>query len=1819
MHASKAELKRIFPGDSEMAQRMREFDWAQTVVGPVQYWPQSLKTALGMMLNSRYPMFVWWGEQRTNFYNDAYIPVLGKRHPEALGLPASQVWHEIWDQLGAQSAQVLTEAEAIWCDQVLLVMERNGFTEETYFTYSYSPIPDDSGNTGGVLCVCSEETQRVLSQRRLHTLQALGETATARTAQAACSMAAATLANYPQDLPFVLLYLLGDDVRNARLAGCTCLNSESAATPDCIEIGSAEAAWPLHQCIASGALIEIDDLHERFGDLHGGCWPEPTQKAVILPLAKSGQDEVSGFVVVGVSPRLVFDDNYRAFLQLLSGHIATSVTNAEAYEAERKHVTALAELNQAKTTFFSNISHELRTPLTLLLGPADDLLEERHGMLPADAQQQVSIIQRNALRLQKLVNTLLDFSRMEAGRVQAQYAPTDLARLTGELASVFRSAIEKADMQLIVDCPALAQPVYVDSSMWEKIVLNLLSNAFKYSLQGEIRVTLRQEQQAAVLQVSDTGIGIAESELPKLFNRFYRIKGARGRSEEGTGIGLAMVLELAKLHGGIATVQSNQGKGSTFTVIVPLGRDHLPAEHVSDTTQTAYAASSATAIIEEISQWTGMDGHEEQTTALEPSQSSADISTGEAKPTVLIADDNADMRGYLCRLLRNEYHVLSAANGQQALQLARTHQPDLLLSDVMMPGLDGFELLSTLRQQPALTTMAVILLSARAGEEARIEGLQAGADDYLTKPFNARELLARVHGMVALSRARREAHDHERRMREEAEKLNRLHALSNRLLAAPTLQDALSEVLNACIDMLGAVMGNVQLYDEAAGSLQLLVHRGFDQQFLSHFKRVGKDEHTVCAEALRRRERVVVEDIRTAPGFEHLRKIAAQAGYCAVQSTPLLNRDGKVLGVISTHFAGSHQPSEQELRLLDLYVNQAVDLLERLRMAEALQQSKHRLKHELEAMNHLHALSNRLLAAPDLQNALEEVLDASLLLLGSTMGSVQLYNPQKGTLKLFAYRGFNSKFLEFFSEFDSRLGTPCSIAFHAAERVITENIRNDPRFINSRGRASDAGFFGVQATPLVNRKGEVLGVISTHFHAPHRPSEQELRMLDIYARQSVDLIERIGVEDALRANEAKFRALAEASPALIWQLDEQGNLVYVNNRYRSMLGLVPEDVLGTNWHHVLQPENAAENLADLARSRHEQTPFHKRIDMQAKDGSLVILDAHALPWFDAEGRFAGHIGISVDITENVQAQQDLYISNERLKLAMEGSGDGIWDWDMPTSRIVYSERFEEILGFAEGELDNSYEEWQSRVHPEDIARVLAALESCLEDVLPAFVCEYRLLSKQRKWKWVLSRAIVVSRDSSGKAQRMTGTLSDISEKKRMDETIWQHANFDTLTGLPNRRLFRDRLGQELKKSQRTGLPVALFFIDLDQFKEVNDLLGHDIGDLLLVEAARRIRASVRETDTVGRLGGDEFTAILTELDDVTQVERIAQKIIATLSEPFRLGNEVLYLSASLGITMYPADADNAEKLIRNADQAMYAAKSAGRNQFNYFTRSMQERAHARLRLIGDLRNALSHNQLKVYYQPVVDLQTGNIVKAEALLRWQHPQLGFVEPLQFITLAEESGLIHEIGNWIFKEAALRSQQWSAQIGMPFQISVNKSPVQFISQNRDLNWARHMQATDMQSSSISIEITEGLLLNASPGVIDKLLQYRDAGIQVAIDDFGTGYSSMAYLKKFDIDYLKIDQSFIADMAHDRGNLTIVKSVIVMAHELGLKVIAEGIESEEQRLLLINAGCDFGQGYLFSAALPANEFEVLLLTDSSNRRPSNAISNVYKNYVA
>ncbi|MBP2479330.1 PAS domain S-box-containing protein [Crossiella equi] len=716
----------VFAADREVGPDLAAVDWSATPLGPPAHWPQSLRTAVSILLSSRFPMWLAWGEQLTFFCNAAYRrDTLGRKYPWALGRPAPEVWAEVWDDVAPRIQSVLTTGEATWDEGLLLLLERSGYPEETYHTFSYSPLRDDSGAVVGMLCVVSEDTERVIAERRMATLRDLGSDPSAvRTEQEALDFATRQLARNRRDFPFTLTYLLQDN-GSARLAG-----SSGVTDPQLFPA----TRWP-----AAGGEVALADPALPTGD-----WPEPPVRALVVPLRPRGGAPY-GFLVAGLNRYRDLDEEYRGFVGLVAGHLATGIAVARNYQDQQRRAEQLAELDRAKTAFFANVSHEFRTPLTLIMGPVAELRDRLAGTEP-QLSAELASVHRNGLRLGKLVNTLLDFSRIEAGRMGASYAPADLSAVTAELASVFRSAITQAGLAFEVDCPPLPQPVHLDRGMWEKVVLNLLSNALKFTFDGTIRVSVADGGQEAVVTVADTGTGVPPGELPRLFERFHRIENARARSHEGSGIGLALVRELVGLHGGTITAASTLGEGTRFTIHLPYGSAHLPESAMA---ATAVPGSAAESYVQEALRWL-------------PREPAAPAPETPAAATVLVADDNTDMREYLTRLLQGAgYAVHAVTDGSAALEAARTRTPDLVVSDVMMPGLSGLALVAALRADPRTAAVPVLLLSARAGQEAAIEGLTAGADDYLVKPFAAADLLARVRANVALARLR----DHHARWR----------------------------------------------------------------------------------------------------------------------------------------------------------------------------------------------------------------------------------------------------------------------------------------------------------------------------------------------------------------------------------------------------------------------------------------------------------------------------------------------------------------------------------------------------------------------------------------------------------------------------------------------------------------------------------------------------------------------------------------------------------------------------------------------------------------------------------------------------------------------------------------------------------------------------------------------------------------------------------------------------------------------------------------------------------------------------------------------
>ncbi|MFV2017009.1 SpoIIE family protein phosphatase [Micromonospora sp. LOL_023] len=793
-----AALAAVLDRGGEMAGRIRDHDWSNSPLGTPDSWPASLTQAVSMMLSSQAQIVLYWGPQRRAFYNDAYLPTIGGKHPAALGEPADQHWSELWDVLEPLFDGVVDSGTAYQGTDHPFMLERHGFLEETYFDVSYDPLWVADGSVGGIYCIVNETTGRVLGERRMRALAELGTRLSDLQSQSDLRRGVLdTLDGCRRDVPFALLHL-GSDAACAQLVGFTGVDADTLAAPRHPEPGSAPLAL-------LEALYDGESGVAAAGDFVDVPPDNAAAEVLVLPI-RAATDPV-GALVLGYSRHLQLRGDYRDFFDLLATQISSAVTNQRAYLHERAKAAELAAIDQAKTDFFANVSHEFRTPLTLLLGPVEDQLADPD--LPAVHRERAEMMQRNALRLLKLVNTVLDFSRLESGRATAAFQPVHLADLTTRLASTFRSAAQRVGLDLTVECPPLPAAVHVDPDLWEKIVLNLLSNALKFTLEGSITVRLRSRGDRVELTVADTGVGIPPADLPHLFERFHRVAGVRARSHEGTGIGLALVRELVQLHGGTVAVRSEPGRGSVFTVEVPTGADHLPSGGPGNGSDD-WPAGSATRdtvrlYLAETERWTGPPDAQGASSDAEAPSASGAVSCAEQPPgRVLVVDDNADLRDHVSRLLLPYWQVVTASDGAAALDLATRTPFDLVLTDVMMPHLDGFGLVAALRADRRTRHVPIVVLSARAGPESAVAGLSAGADDYLVKPFAAQELVARVRANLELGQLRGQI-------------IRQLRALADAAVAVNTAQTT-SEVLRVAVDHVQQLVHAARVVATAPGA-----------------------------------------------------------------------------------------------------------------------------------------------------------------------------------------------------------------------------------------------------------------------------------------------------------------------------------------------------------------------------------------------------------------------------------------------------------------------------------------------------------------------------------------------------------------------------------------------------------------------------------------------------------------------------------------------------------------------------------------------------------------------------------------------------------------------------------------------------------------------------------------------------------------------------------------------------------------------------------------------------------------------------------------
>ncbi len=683
----------------------------------------------------------------------------------------------------------------------------------------------------------------------------------------------------------------------------------------------------------------------------------------------------------------------------------------------------------------------------------------------------------------------------------------------------------------------------------------------------------------------------------------------------------------------------------------------------------------------------------------------------------------------------------------------------------------------------------------------------------------------------------------------------------------------------------------------------------------------------------------------------------------------------------------------------------------------------------------------------------------------------------------------------------------------------------------------------------------------------------------------------------LKAAENRFLNIVNTIDGVFWEYDiAADSYVYVSSYAEKLLGYPVENWKDSGfWVSTMHEEDQAWVPARNQKLRYTGQPnYETEYRIVNRDGHVIwVRDLVTISTEHGKPRWLS--GIMVDISLRKEAEASVQSTRSRFQTMFLSAPVGMLLLDLNTTNILeINPAYCKIVGRSVKEIKQVG--WEEMTHPDDLEENKFKLKQLQDGEIDHFKMTKRFVKPDNQIVWTELTVSMIHSQMDPENLQYLAILEDITDRRNFEEKVWKQANFDFLTGLPNRNMLTDRLSQSIKKANRDNREFAMLLIDLDQFKDVNDTLGHDRGDELLIETTNRLNNCVRESDTVARLGGDEFVIILSELSYLSGVGMVAKHINEVLCEPFLLGKEIAYISASIGITLFPKDATDAIDLMKNADQAMYAAKNQGRNGYHFFTPLMQHEAHRHMQLVNDLHDAIRNEDFILHYQPIVELKSDSIFRAEALVRWQHEDIGLIYPNDFIKVAEETRMINEIGDWVFLVAAKQCQRWQEKLGKGFQISVNVSPIQLESET-NFSWQKYLKALQIDGALICIEITESLILTSNDSALGTLLKFRDAGIQVSIDDFGTGYSSLSYLRKFDIDYLKIDQSFVQNLDHGSDDLALCSAIVVMAHKLGIKVIAEGIETLLQKELLLSIGCDYGQGFLFSEPLPSDEFETFV----------------------
>ncbi|MEJ7644643.1 MAG: ATP-binding protein [Chryseolinea sp.] len=1268
----------FFSGGGEMGKLIRSKDWSKTPLGSPESWPQSLRTTVSLCIASNFPISIAWGPHRVQIYNDGYWPVTGDKHPASMGQDFKECWFSAWPVIG-QAFEEASLGQTRFLENQRIFIDRYGYLEETFFTFSFSPILDETGGVGGLFHPVIELTQQTIAERRLNVLRVVADnTVNPRTLEEASSLMLGCLRDFELDLPFVLLYAIAADGKEASLQGNVGVEKDSLLANSKIDLGDQSLkSWPFTEAIQNGKAVKVEGLTKIFGAFNCGPYAEAPEQALVFPVSHNGTDRKNYVLIAGVSSRRNLDEKYMLFYELLSASVTNALTKARAYDEERRKAEALAEIDKAKTVFFSNISHEFRTPLTLMLGSLEGLLNRGDDVVRASEKEAIETSHRNAVRLLRLVNNLLDFSRIEAGRVQAHYQLTDLPKYTTELASNFRSIVENAGLIFQVKTDTITDPVYIDTEMWEKIVLNLLSNAFKYTLKGSIALSLAAENDHVLLKIEDTGVGIPENELPKMFQRFHRVQNVVARTYEGTGIGLSLVSELVKLHGGEITVLSKEAKGSVFTVSIPTGKSHLPIEQVFDI-PIEFTNSFSDAFIDEAT--TLLDQSILIANATESLNGNADAIT------VLVVDDNADMRAYIKNLLKRQYHVVTANNGMDALQQIKEHSPRLILCDIMMPVMDGIQLLKAVKENIQTCNIPVILLSARAGEESKIEGYEIGADDYLVKPFSAKELLARVSSNIKTAAIRSTAEKH----------------LYNLLMQTP-VAIAIYRGPDFVVELVNDRM--VEFYGRPR---EEMINRPIFEVFPEMAAHGLEGLHRKVYES---GERVIANEQK----HEYYKKGELYNGYFNTVFEPLRDLDDNVIGLIVTgHEVTEEVTARKKIEESEARFRTMADASPVLIWTiEANGKSSYYNKtfRDFIGVSEDQDISDwkKIVHPEDLQSTFNTIntaiaerraysLECRLLRAdGHWRWVLAQGNPRTGANNdFFGFVGSSVDITERkYAEEKIRASeqrfqnliysSPSAIGILMGPGLVVTTA-NDP-IIAIWGKGQEImGKSYFEALPELAEQGyrEVFNEVYTKGKAAHfvetpvrilQDGEMTLKYYDfvLYPQRNVaGEVEGIGIiasevtsqaenNNKIKESESRFRSLADQSPMIVYlvEADAAATMSYFNKCWLDYTGQTFDDAIGRAWNGIVHPDDLQGVLDTYVPAFLARKPYTlPAVRLRRHDGEYRWHLFKGNPRYLQGGEFIGYVGVGFDVHDQKITEETLEaLVNERTRKLQRSNED----------------------------------------------------------------------------------------------------------------------------------------------------------------------------------------------------------------------------------------------------------------------------------------------------------------------------------------------------------------------------------------------------------------------------------------------------------------------------------------------------------------------------------------------------------------------------------